>query len=79
MEENAFHATVTYAYSILVKSLLGRQPVWMTARDFIEAHPELMGADPLEPLLGYYSLELINSDQARSSIVDPDLRQLPAL
>ena len=78
-KDKAFHATTTYAYSVLVKSILGRQPVWMTARDFIEAHPELMGADPLEPLLGYYSLELISSDQARSSIVDPDLCQLPAL
>jgi len=76
-KEKAFHATVTYAYSVLVKFLLGRQPLWMTARDFIEAHPELVSGHYIDPLLAYYSLELINSDRARSSIVDPDLDQLP--
>jgi hypothetical protein len=43
---------------------------------FLERNPDLLNRDLVEH---FYSRELIFSDSARATWVDPDLRQLPAL
>ena len=58
-----------------MKSLLQQQPIWLTAKDFIEAHEHLV--EPHLSLLQYYSEDLLFTQEARVKFIEPDIKVLP--
>ena len=75
---NAYHETITIALARIIKSFLHTRPVWLTADEFIQAHPQLMDKqNKLGILSEYYSVDLLNSKKAREQFIDPDLKSLP--
>ena len=67
-----FHATRTWAWAVLIADATLASPAAAFA-EFLAEHPHFSRRD----LLGdYYSDPLLTSDQARASIVQPDLRPL---
>ena len=75
----AYHETVTVAYARLIKAALIKQPVWLTAQSFIDAHEELSSQQPYRGLAAYYHRETLDSDEARQQFVDADKQPLPAV
>lgn len=76
----AYHETITVAYSRLIKAALIKQPVWLTAQDFINAHDDLLCLDqPLHGLYEYYQADTLNSPEARVKFVSPDKKPLPTI
>lgn len=72
----AYHETVTVAYARLIKSRLERSPLWLSAHEFLHAYPELLSSE-WGSLADHYSAELLSSDLARVSFVEPDRAPLP--
>ena len=67
-----FHATRTWAWGVLITRASVASPA-DSFDAFLAAHPEFLRRD----LLGdYYSEELLTSDAARASALEPDLRSL---
>jgi hypothetical protein len=63
-----FHATRTWAWAVLITDATLTAPVG-TFADFLAQHPQFIRRDLLSD---YYSDVLLNSDEARASIVRPD-------
>lgn len=70
-----FHATVTAAWVRCVAVHRQRWPA-RSFDEFIERNHALLDATLLER---HFSRSLLFSDKARSAVVEPDLRPLPAL
>ena len=69
---SAFHATRTWAWAVLIANATLASAA-EEFDEFLAAHPYFQRRD----LLGdHYSGELLNSDAARASIVQPDLTPL---
>ena len=67
-----FHATRTWAWAVLITDAMLASPA-STFAEFLAQHPHFVRRD----LLGdYYSDVLLNSDEARASIIEPDLTPL---
>ena len=75
----AYHDTITVAWARKIRALIDRGPLWLHSRAFIDAHPELVATDPMEPLLQHYSRALLTSAAARAAFVEPDVAPLPEL
>ena len=69
-----YHVTVTLAWMVLVEHAALTLPPQATWQDLLEASPRLLSKSALEQ---YYSKELLASDAARQSFVEPDLAALP--
>ena len=69
-----YHETMTVAWARVV-GRLAVDSAPLTFAELLEAHPELMRRDLLS---AHYSEELLFSEQARASFVEPDLAPLPA-
>ena len=72
---DAYHETVTMSYARLIKSVLIKQPVWLTAQEFIDVHSDLLR----EGLESYYHESTLGSREARQRFVDPDKHSLPEI
>jgi hypothetical protein len=70
-----FHATITSAWVRCVAVHRERWPA-DSFGGFIERNPALLDGKLLEH---HFSQRLLAGDEARSTVVDPDLRPLPAL
>lgn len=69
-----FHVTITLAWMRLVGVAFRGAPERVIFDEFAAAQPKLLDA---RLLANYFSPELLSSEQARVSWVEPDLRQLP--
>lgn len=69
-----YHATQTTAWMRLVAAAVACTPQHGEFAVFLAAHPWLLDRDAL---LAFYSRGRLESEQARSAWVDPDLRPLP--
>ncbi|MEE2643906.1 MAG: response regulator transcription factor [Myxococcota bacterium] len=78
-DDSAYHETVTVAFATLIKDFLNRAPVWLHAKDFLDHHSLATSDDSLEALSPYYSLEILESDEARRCFIEPDLKALPSV
>lgn len=66
-----YHATITWAFLLLIADRLARGPV-DTFEEFEAANPDLLTWKP-SILSRYYSKELLASDLARQTFLMPDL------
>lgn len=73
----SYHETVATAWMRILAARLDSQPVWLHSQAFLEAHADLVSADPLELVLRHYSPELLETRQAHASFVEPDRKPLP--
>ena len=71
-----YHHTLTLAWMRLVAAALVETPERCDFTKFLAEHSELGGKDLLEK---YYSPELLQTNAARESWVEPDLQPLPNL
>jgi len=69
-----YHATATIAWMRLIAGAVRITPHLIYFGEFITAHRWL---ESRKALLAYYSKDVISSDLARASWVEPDLRPLP--
>ena len=77
---DAYHETTTVAFARLIKSRLIKSPIWLSAREFLFANPDLIkSGDSSETLLEYYSSDRLYSREARVKFVEPDLKSLPSI
>jgi hypothetical protein len=72
--EEKYHETITRGWLRLVNAAYLTTPCASDFSQFIASHLWLLDR---KALLGFYSEELLKSDAARSSWVEPDLRPLP--
>jgi hypothetical protein len=70
-----YHHTRTLAWMQLVVAAARTTPAIQTFAEFIAAHPHLSDQ---QTLLRHYSKNLLDSPDARTGWVGPDLRSLPA-
>ena len=68
-----YHVTITLVWMDLLEHAARRLPREATIVDLLEANPHLLTKTALEE---YYSKELLASDTARTSFVEPDLKPL---
>jgi hypothetical protein len=71
-----YHVTITVAWMILVEHAAAGLPAEAGYETLLAEHPDLQNKAALDR---YYSSELLASDAARQSFVEPDLAPLPAL
>ena len=71
-----YHETVTIAWMRLVQAALEAGPRGVEFRKFLDAHPQLGDKSVLSD---YFSKELLSSEAARQSWMEPDIRPLPPL
>jgi hypothetical protein len=69
-----YHDTMTVAWARVV-GRLAVDSAPLPFAEFLEAHPELLRRDLLS---AHYSKDLLFSERARASFVEPDLAPLPA-
>jgi DNA-binding NarL/FixJ family response regulator len=74
---NAYHETITVAFAKLIHAHLSQAPIWIHSKAFFESFPYLNSKDALTPLLNYYSHDVIMSEAARKTFIEPDLNTLP--
>jgi hypothetical protein len=70
-----FHETVTRAWILAVRHFMARSPDTASSQAFIAANPRLLDT---RLMLRHYSEDLLFSQDARTSIVHPDLAAIPA-
>lgn len=71
-----YHETVTVAFARLIHARRQSNEKCKTWHEFVAEHSDLISKD--QPILHmYYSPDLLSSDQARISFVEPDLKPLP--
>lgn len=68
-----FHETVTVAFARIIAARMRPDEGWEV---FAQHNEDLFARTP-PALSAYYSMELLMSQQARRSFVEPDLRPLP--
>lgn len=69
--ESKFHATITWAFVLLVHERMQRGPAEASWETFAAANADLMTYTP-SPLDAYYTQETLRSDLARRVFVLPD-------
>jgi hypothetical protein len=69
-----YHETLTEAWILAVHHFLKNTETAQSADDFIEQNPVLLDS---KIMLTHYSAEVLFSDQARQSFVEPDLDPIP--
>jgi len=69
-----YHETLTRAWLLGVNHFMHRSSEASSADDFIERNPLLLDA---KIMLTHYSAELLFSDQARASFIEPNLDPIP--
>ena len=68
-----FHFTITIAWTRLVTAAQNNSPAANNFSDWIQLHPELLDRNLLAK---YYSLDSLQTEDARSGWVEPDLAPL---
>lgn len=66
-----YHETMTRAWVLVVKSAMNQS--FNTFDEFIQSNPHLLDKNLLSE---YYSSTLLNSDEARKTWLDPDLKNI---
>jgi hydrogenase maturation factor HypF (carbamoyltransferase family) len=69
-----YHETITEAWVLAVHHFMCNTDVSVSADDFIDQNPELLDS---KIMLTHYSAEVLFSDEARNSFVQPDLEPIP--
>ncbi len=69
-----YHETLTRGWLLAVKIAMDSGPETASAAEFIAANPALLNS---KALLEHYSKDLLFSDEARRSFVEPDLTPIP--
>jgi len=69
-----YHETLTRAWLLGVNHFMHRSPDASSADDFIERNPLLLDS---RIMLTHYSAELLFSDEARGSFIEPNLDPIP--
>ncbi|MCA9728324.1 MAG: hypothetical protein KC729_11615 [Candidatus Eisenbacteria bacterium] len=69
-----FHETLTGAWVDAVHHFMSRTDLCADFREFIERNPVLSDS---KIMLSHYSAEVLFSDAARKSYLDPDLEPIP--
>lgn len=70
-----YHETVTVAFVRLIAARMRSAETW---EQFAARNPDLFARKP-PVLAAYYSKNLIQSERARASFVEPDLKALPEI
>ena len=69
-----YHETLTEAWVLAVQYFLDKTQCSTSADDFIEQHPEILNS---KIMLTHYSAEVLFSEEARQSFVEPNLQPIP--
>jgi len=75
IDPNKFHETLTQAWLMAVWHFMQRAGETSGSEDFLQCSTELL--DP-KVMLRHYSRELLSSDDARKSFIEPDLDPIPS-
>ncbi len=73
-KSDKYHETLTVAWLRLVGSAMARVPLDASFEDLTIAAPELLDKRTIEK---FYSSAVLESEEARTSWVEPDLQPLP--
>lgn len=74
VEISKYHDTITRAWIMAVRHFMEITPGSASADEFIERNPRMLDA---KIMMTHYSAELLFSDAARKSFVEPDLDPIP--
>ncbi|PCJ45307.1 MAG: hypothetical protein COA74_15980 [Gammaproteobacteria bacterium] len=69
-----YHETLTEAWVLAVHHFLNKTEHSTSANNFIEQHPEMLNSNIM---LTHYSAEVLFSEEARQSFVEPNLDPIP--
>jgi len=69
-----YHETMTQAWVLAVRHFMARTSGKSSASEFIDANPELLDTGII---MTHYSKDVLFSDKARSSFVEPNLVPIP--
>ena len=71
-----YHETLTNAWILVVKHSMSITPTKNSASEFLSANPQLLNSKLLDT---YYSKDILDTDLARDSFIEPNLLPLPGL
>lgn len=74
VDHGKFHETLTGAWIDAVNHFMAKSQGCSSFKEFIELNPLLLDS---KIMLSHYSADLLFSNQARASYVDPDLEPIP--
>ena len=69
-----YHETITRAWLLAVRHFMNSTPATQSADEFMDANPTLLDSGTFKT---HYSDELLSSEVARKSFVEPDLAPIP--
>lgn len=69
-----YHETMTRAWILAVRHFMEATSSAQSADDFIEQHPEMLDS---KIMMTHYSAEVLFSDEARATFVEPNLEPIP--
>lgn len=69
-----YHETITRAWIMAIRHFIERTSNSDSADDFIDQHPQLLDS---KIMLSHYSEELLFSETARQSFIEPDIELIP--
>ena len=69
-----YHETITRAWILAVRHFMEATSDAQSADGFIEQHPEMLDSNIM---LTHYSAEVLFSDEARATFVEPNLEPIP--
>ncbi len=69
-----YHETMTRAWILAVRHFMEATSSAQSADDFIEQHPEMLNS---KIMMTHYSAEVLFSDEARATFVEPNLDPIP--
>ncbi len=69
-----YHETMTRAWVLAVRHFRALAPATCSASEFIDANPKLLDTGIMQT---HYSKELLFSDRARRTFVEPNLEPIP--
>jgi hypothetical protein len=72
--DSKFHETITRAWVMAVRHFMEESPGTASAQEFVAANPRLLDTSIM---LSHYSAEVLYSQHAKSSFVQPDLASIP--
>ena len=74
VDPGKYNETMTRAWMLAVRHFMARTPCTKSFDEFVELNPVVLDS---AILLTHYSKELLQSDEARRTFVEPDLDPIP--
>ena len=74
VDPSKYHETITRAWILAVRHFMGNSSDAASFAQFIDANPQLLDS---QIMLGHYSKDVLFSDEARGTFVEPNVEPIP--